>query len=247
MMRNARWLLPLLLAGAAFAQTRPQFEVAEVRVNKSGERGDSKGLLPSGQIALRNVPLQDLVQFAYDVRDGYLVGAPGWMASDRFDIVAKAPAGSPDATVKLMLQSLLEREFKLSLHTEQRPRDVYVLSVGKGGAKLQSAAGSGRSDCQPSVTPQGETQASCTGITMAELAARLPRWAPSYVDKEVIDMTGLTGGYDFKLAWTQLAAIDQGGLTVFDAIDKTLGLKLEAAKRPVSVTVIDQVEKLRGE
>jgi uncharacterized protein (TIGR03435 family) len=236
----------LLLAGAAFGQgpgARPEFEVETVRVNRSGNTGDRKGLLPSGQIDIRNVWLKEVIQFAYDLPEGRVFGLPGWVDSDRFDIVAKAPANSPEPTLKLMMQRLLEKEFKLASHPEQRPMDVFVLVVGKNGPKLQKAAGAGSPDCKRMVTPQIEAEAICTNMTMAELALRLPRLAPTYVDRVVIDETRLTGSYDLKLTWVGAGAVDQGGLTMFDAVDKMLGLKLEGQKRPVPVMVIDHVEK----
>jgi uncharacterized protein (TIGR03435 family) len=238
------------LTGAAFAQTaavRPEFEVATLKVNKSGDQGDFKGILPSGQISVRNVTLREMIQVAYGFRNnGYLFGAPGWIESDRFDLIAKAPAGTPEPVLFLMLQSLLEREFKLATHSEQRPMDVYVLSVGKKATKLQASAGSGKPNCRRSVTPEMEAQATCTNETMAELVKDLPLLAPAYVDKEVIDQTGLAGGFDFKLAWVGRQMIDQGGLTIFDALDM-LGLKLESQKRPVKVLVIDHLDKLAEE
>ena len=151
-----------------------------------------------------------MIQVAYGFRNnGYLVGGPKWIESDRFDLVAKAPAGTPEPVIFLMLQSLLERDFKLATHPEQRPMDVYVLSVGRNGPKLQAAAGSGKPICKRSVTPEMEAVASCTNETMAELVKDLPNLAPAYVDKEVIDQTGLPGAYDFKLAWVGRPMIDQ--------------------------------------
>jgi uncharacterized protein (TIGR03435 family) len=68
--------------------------------------------------------------------------------------------------------------------------------------------------------------------------------APAYIDRVVLDSTGLEGTYDLRLVWVGAAFLDQGGLNVFEAIEKQLGLKLEARKVPVTVTVIDGIEKL---
>jgi uncharacterized protein (TIGR03435 family) len=142
------------------------------------------------------------------------------------------------------MQSLVEKEFKMTIHREQKPMDVYVLSVGKKGSKLPKAAGDGAPNCRLSMSPQMEAEATCTNETMAELATDLPRLAKGEVDRPVVDETGLAGGFDFKLDWVRQPMIDQGGLTIFDAVDKMLGLKLEAQKRPVTVIVIDHIEKL---
>jgi uncharacterized protein (TIGR03435 family) len=81
-------------------------------------------------------------------------------------------------------------------------------------------------------------------MTMADLAERLPGLAPLYFDLPVVDSTDLTGTYDFKLDWVGLGNVDQGGLTMFDAVDKQLGLKLEKKRLPMSIVVIDHVERL---
>jgi uncharacterized protein (TIGR03435 family) len=233
-----------LAACVALGQGRPEFEVATVKLNTSGDNTRSGGILPGGQFAARNISLYDLIRFAYNVRDEYIVGAPNWLRSERVDITAKAPPGTPDPTLHLMLQPLLAQEFKLAVHQERRPMDVWVLTVAKNGPKLQKSAGSGPPDCKRTVTPQLEAEANCKNMTMADFGAALERLAPTYVDREVVDSTGLTGTYDLKLNWVGRDMVDQGGLTMFDALDKMLALKLERQKRPVSVIVIDRVEKL---
>jgi uncharacterized protein (TIGR03435 family) len=67
------------------------------------------------------------------------------------------------------------------------------------------------------------------------------------LDRPVVDQTGLTGTFDFQFSWVSRALIDQGGLTVFDALEKQLGLKLEEKNLPVTYTVIDHIEKLAEE
>ena len=81
-------------------------------------------------------------------------------------------------------------------------------------------------------------------MTMAEFADLLPELAPGYLDRVVVDSTGLEGAFDFRLTWVPAANIDQGGITAFDALEKELGLKLESRKLPITVTVIDHIEKL---
>jgi uncharacterized protein (TIGR03435 family) len=91
-----------------------------------------------------------------------------------------------------------------------------------------------------------EIEATCTNEPTAELVKDLPKldFKLAYLDRPVVDETNLPGAYDFKLAWVGQPMIDQGGLTMFDAVDKMLGLKLEAQKRPLTVMVIDHIEKL---
>jgi uncharacterized protein (TIGR03435 family) len=245
-----------LLSCGAFGQaaaTKPEFEVADIRQNKTNENGYAR-ILPGGQISVRNVPMKEFLKFAYNLRDEQISGGPPWFDSDRFDITGKATPGTPDDTLRLMLQNFLAKEFKLAVHQEQRPMDVYALIVGKGGPKLQKAAGSGKVDCRRRVgggndpaakdMPAGQAELVCTNMTMADLTQALPQFAPGYVDHAVVDLTDIKGAYDLKLSWVSRLLIDQGGLTMFDAVDKQLGLKLEARKIPMPVIVIDHAEKL---
>jgi len=168
------------------------------------------------------------------------------MSTPRFDIVAKMPEGATKDDVPQMLQGLLAERFGLQMHKETREGQVMNLVVGKGGPKLQKAAGTGEPECQP-VGEQGAQfggfHRACTNLKMSDLAEALPDLAPAYVNKTVVDQTGLTGSYDFRLDWVARANIDTiGGLTMFGAIEK-LGLKLEEKKLTLPVVVIDHVEK----
>jgi len=93
-----------VISCGAFAQ---EFEVASVKLNKSGSTESSDAALPGGELAGRNIPMMTLLTFAYDVRENYIVGGPSWIKSDRFDVVAKAPPNTPKAAMPAMLQSLL--------------------------------------------------------------------------------------------------------------------------------------------
>jgi len=82
----------------------PAFEVATIKASASKDRMVHKErLLPGGQLELPNASLKDLIKGAYSVQDDRITGGPAWLDSDRFDIVAKAPAGTPLPTLFLML------------------------------------------------------------------------------------------------------------------------------------------------
>ena len=132
----------------------------------------------------------------------------------------------------------------------------------KGGAKfdksgLQKSPASGNDpgerNCQRIVAGSDNPAAKglsanqggfvCVNMTMADLAAFLPDMAGAYVDRPVVNLTNLADAYDFKLTWVGKALIDQGGLTVFEALEKQLGLKMEERKLPFPATVIDHIER----
>jgi len=267
-------LMLACFAAIGFAQ---EFEVATVRQNKTAPEqivnpGDGQGVsLKGGTLTMRNQTLRYLLGFAYHpgnqrFRNALIVGTPAWVDSDRFDVVAKASVDTPargcffsnfcypDKSLAVMLRKLLEREFKMTAHREQRPTSVYSLVVAKGGAKIQKSAEAGERNCKRIQGGSNDPAAKgllnieagfvCTNLSMSDFADFLPEMAAAYLDRPVVNSTGLQGTYDFKFTWVGAALLDQGGLTVFDALEKQLGLKLEEKKLPVTVTVIDHIEKL---
>ena len=95
-----------------------------------------------------NVPLRLLITQAYRLSGYQMVGAPSWIDSERFDIVAKAPEGSrPDQTM-LMLRGLLAERFKLKVHSETRETQVYALVLARSDGKLGPKLSKSTDDCE---------------------------------------------------------------------------------------------------
>jgi uncharacterized protein (TIGR03435 family) len=238
----------LFLCGGTFGQTpeaRPEFEVATMKSSVSRDTAMGFDMLPSGLFRATNTPVSVLFPFAYDVSDQTMAGAPDWFNDDRYDVAGKAQPGTPYPALRLLLQSLLADQIKLTVHTEPRTISAYSL-VARSPTKLQSADGTEKTSCIPA-GPQGPDAGGrhlqCTNTTMQELAHALPSIAPAYVDKPVMDQTGLAGAYNFRLDWVGAGQIDSvGGLTIFAALER-LGLKLESKKLAVPVVVIDHVQK----
>jgi uncharacterized protein (TIGR03435 family) len=171
--------------------------------------------------------------FAYHLR-AEAVSGPAWLDSERYDVVAKALQTVPPDDLRRMLQALLAERFKLAVHTEQKPMPAFALVVGKSGPKLQAsdtAILSGQR-CSPIEGAEGQE------LSLGDFP--IP----------VIDQTGLTGAFDFKLDWTPAARLPvpdtdpAPGLTVFQAVETQLGLKLESRKLPLPVIVVDHVERV---
>jgi len=141
--------LALLPAGAALAQTAADpttFEVASVKPAAPqtpgrmmvGMRG-GPGTPDPGQVTLTNVTQKMLLARAYGVQD-YQISGPGWLESERYDIVAKVPEGATKEQFQAMLQNLLAERFKLTLHHETKELPQYALVVAKNGPKLKESA-----------------------------------------------------------------------------------------------------------
>jgi uncharacterized protein (TIGR03435 family) len=154
-----------------------------------------------------------------------------------------------------MLKALLIERFKLATHSDVQPEPGYVLEAGKK-PKLKESAGTARSDCN--IVNTGRRYFICQNTTMAQFAERLPGVAAAYIHPPVLDLTEIKGAYDFQVYWTPKGALSNTAakppsdvaptpvdeLTVFEAVDKQLGLKLEEQKHPMPVIVIDKVERV---
>jgi uncharacterized protein (TIGR03435 family) len=125
------------------------------------------------------IPLRFLMAAAWQVKEYAIVGGPAWLDSDRFDVAANAPPGTPTRDVQLMLRSLLIDRFSLVIHTGEKVMSVYALVVDRGGPKLQetTAESSDRMGCSGR-REQGLAHRTCKNTSMALFAEALPGMSP---------------------------------------------------------------------
>ena len=178
-----------------------------------------------------------------------------------------APGGPPQEAI-LMLRSLLEDRFKLVARREKRELPIFELVVARKDGTLGPGLHKSKIDCDalfagatappapsaPNEPPPcriigGPARSIAAGVTMQQLAANLT----NHLQRFVVDKTGLTERYDFNLGWTPeklptgtpppgVPPVDPNGPPLVTALQEQLGLKVEAAKGPVDVLVIDSVE-----
>jgi uncharacterized protein (TIGR03435 family) len=210
-----------------------------------------------GQANYTGVTVKMLILQAYQIRDFQLLGGPGWIASNRYDIVARPPAGGTDfpsdpmtATDQqretfrnlraAMVRAMLADRFKLKIHKETRDLPVYVLTVAKGGPKLKVSNGTNVSDPDlgPGMIRANQGSLAGTQVDIPYMAETLS----GLMDRIVLNKTGLEGKYDFALKWTPDPAVSADSPDIFTALQEQLGLKLESSKGPAEVVVIDGVE-----
>jgi uncharacterized protein (TIGR03435 family) len=218
-----------------------EFEAASIKVaNPASSSGGGAHMakVTAGGWEARNLYLRDLVCSAWKVNVDQIVGGPNWFASAGWDIDARYPAGAGSAEFPRMLQALLADRFQLVIHRETRTMPVYALTLAKGGSKLkESTEAMGTMSAGPRMIRYGAG-------SMKDLASQLS----SYLEREVLDQTGLTGHYVINLSF---APVDPGGSggtdgplpSIFQALQDQAGLKLESTKGPVEMLVIDRVEK----
>ncbi len=240
MKRKIAVILAALSPFAAVSQTNshPTFEIADVHVSpKTLNPAKQGGALRAGLYELRRATMLDLIAAAYGVTPNKVLGGPNWLELDRFDVLAKAPQNTSPQDLKLMLQALLAERFHLTVYPDEKPMPAFALTIGSGKPKLKESDNSGSPGCQrhPEAAEAGAIPATCHGITMGTLASLLGGAAGDYLSDPVVDNTRLEGVWDFTLKWTprgSLAAAGADGITIFDALEKQLGLKLESDTDP---------------
>lgn len=249
------------LSSGAYGQTptaRPVFEVASVKLNRTRIRGGSMDFPKGGErFNATNTPFGALVLIAYNITVRQLSGPPEFL-SEKYDIVAKADHPvSPDVMLR-MLQELIVDRFKLMVRHETKEVPVYALTIGKGGPKLhrsslpETEGATPRTPSRAGGTETGSGHLIFKNESMSDFAWALSRMA-GIGDRVIVDNTGLTGRYDFDLAFERDSAPPTGadvrepeirqGPYIFSALQEQLGLKLESAKAPVEFLVVEHVER----
>jgi uncharacterized protein (TIGR03435 family) len=256
--------------------------VASIRRSSEQVTQVNVGLRITGtQVRISFMSIKDYIGMAYSVRPNQISG-PDWLAQQRFDIVATIPAGVSPAQVPAMLQALLADRFQMKVHRESKEFPVYALTVAKGGLKIREVppgpdAAAGPPGVNVAATGTGAGVAVNMGggssfalgnnklearkMTMTAFADVLTR----FVDRPVVDMTGLKGVYDLTLelspddytATLVRSAVNQGvvlppqALRVletasadpFSAPLRQVGLALDSRKAPLDVIVVDAALK----
>ena len=263
MIRYAAFVLSASLP--LFAQTAPiQFEVASIKPSAPAAGGQLRvgvRIAPGGRLEAQSVSTRMLMAIAFGVKDHEIIGGPGWLDADRFDISAKPDAASISGSItqeqmRLMLQALLADRFKLATHPDTKEATVYAIVPGKNGAKVPESEST--ADAPNRQMRMGNGQLNATGMPMQFLAESLSR----ILGRTVVDKSGLTGLRDFKLQWApdESTSIHMPGLpppggaeaappsdskgpTLFAALEEQLGLKLNTEKGQVTYIVIDHIEK----
>jgi len=222
----------------------PGWEVVTVKPSDPNDKFDMMSTR-GRHVVIRNKSVEAMLRLAYGIQRSQIVGAPEWTRTEHFDIDGVPDVdGQPNMKqYQGLVQKVLAQRFGMKSHQERREMPVFALEVAKDGPKMPP------SKADPNGLPDNEGMGGngrqirkYTNVSMSDLAIMLQ----FNLDRPVVDQTGVKGRYDFKMQWT----VDEGQSTdpdappgLFTAIQEQIGLKLEPAKAPVDVLVIDQVEK----
>jgi uncharacterized protein (TIGR03435 family) len=254
----------LALLAPVVAQTttedRPRFEAASVKPSASTDPGIGGTGGRAGRFDRRNAPALFYVEQAFGLPSTRIVGAPDWLRQERFDVVATYDQALGKA-VPQMLQRLLEERFRLVSRREGRQVPVYelvrvredgVLGPGLRPTSAECLPATGQpSPCRMRIAP-GLFEG--VGVAWQAVPINIGVW-----DRPVVDRTGLSGLFDMKLEWlpdpglagapdaaarAAAAAADPAGrVSIFTALQEQLGLRLQPARVPLDVLVIERIER----
>lgn len=280
--RNLVWGLAAVSAVGAggvavFAQDAspqiPAFDVVSIKPYGPNNLMIRIRTTPDG-ISVSGMPMHMILREAFGVTNDRLLGEPGWVSANRYDVDAKI---APEDAIRFkqmtdrqhwaMLVPALEDRCALKFHHETRELTVYTLVVAKGGPKLQPSnsadAGTDRKPGQNGESAGASvSEKSFTISGHGQSTALIARWIPLQLGSTVVDKTGLTDKYDYSLSFAPDESMKAGilppgsdgaapspdaeGPSIFTAVQEQLGLKLEARKEPVDVVVIDRMEQPVG-
>lgn len=255
------FLLPAVFvafSSAAFCQTAPPapqqqtsstqaFRFDAVTI-KPDDAGRSHLRLTPDSFSMGGMPAWILIRSAYGVLlENQVEGLPGWAKSENIAVEAKIdpettaalnklPGAERWKQMQLMLQAMLADRFALKVHRDSRDLPIYVLTVAKNGSKMQKTAADGSGGNAKYNTDKITAHATSVEALAANLSFT--------VGREIVNKTGLEGGYDFTLDFAPDGADPSDTRpSIFTALEEQLGLKLEPARGPVDVIVVDHIER----
>lgn len=252
--------LCVLLAGAlrcADGQTEkvpmakdahPAFEVAAIKRSDPDDKSH-RFEIHGRRIVIENHTVREMIEMSYGVHARQIMNAPAWTESERFDVQGVPDVeGQPDLVqFQEIVRKLLEERFGLKFHTEKREMPRYVLTVAKGGPKMEPTKAA------PGVVLPNERAGGdktshslqMENVSMGDLVRALQ----GELDRPVVDETGVKGKYDFTLKWLRADVVataedaDSALTGIFTAIQEQIGLKVEPSKGEVDAMLIDHVER----
>lgn len=249
-------------AAVAAQQPAPAFEVVSIKRSPPDAPAGRAGLMPGGRYVLSNGPIRVLIGIAYPSPTNEFINAPDWVTNENYDITGLAGPAATFPQVAEMLKAMLADRMKLVAHYEMREREVYELVLASDGrlgpglrqstvdcVAVEAAARARNEILQPPAATGPVPQ--CT-LRRADGLLEANAWSMTALAENlrsrggrvVIDRTGLTGAYDFKLEWAPDPASNADGRpSLFTALQEQLGLKLQPSTAPLAVVVIDRIER----
>jgi uncharacterized protein (TIGR03435 family) len=258
-------LLTLSCAGPILhAQSKPAdtasvaFDVVSIKPHKVVERGGRIGFESGGRFVMVNVTVAGLILWAYPTKTREFAGAPEWVSSERFDVDARAGFEPTHDQQEVLLRNLLADRFTFTAHYESQEKPVYNLVLTRADGRLGPRIRHIDVDCatykpdpqnrdravSPSDMPPCSDRMSGGASTLMIVSGGRTLQAlgdsiQSFAGRPIVDKTGLSGYFAFTF---EMPGPDEPG-AIFTALQEQLGLKLEPARAPIDMLIVDRVER----
>lgn len=257
---------PVVRAVATDDSRTPSFSVASIRLNTKSD-GTWGLFFTADGFSARGVTLRQLIEEAYGIYDDdRILGDSLSLDRDRYDIQAKVDDSDEARYLdmerdqrEILLRKLLVERFSMRAHLEDQVKSIYKLVVVKGGPRFDHTGGVQAPekgiDPPAHVKRIGRGHLELEQFSMADLARKLTH----FLDRQVVDGTGLSGRYDLTLDWNPGTARPGANGTaqsqefdddprpgLFTAVKEQLGLQLLPDKGPITVVVVDDLHHPTG-
>jgi len=228
------------------ARDAPAFDVVSIKENTGADLSIRFDTPPPDAYRQANLPLASYVTYAFGiVQPTRIAGLPEWTSSARYDISGKAARPVSDDQRRAMLRNVLTTRFHLRTHVEQREQATYVMTANRADKRLGPGL-TPRPDCEVEKCSSGGTGRPDGLVIRAVTLTGLAGMLSNQLQQLVSDETGIPGAFDAVASWRpgsgQVDSADSRP-DMFTALREQLGLKLESARRPVDVLVVDHIER----
>jgi uncharacterized protein (TIGR03435 family) len=234
------------------------FDVVSIKPHKVVERGARIGFEPGGRFVMVNATMAGLILTAYPTKTGEFVGAPDWVSSERFDVDARTGFEPAHDQQQVLLRHLLADRFTFAAHYESQEKPVYNLVLSRADGRLGPRIRRIDVDCatykpdpqnrgtavSPSDMPPCSYRMSGGATTLMIMSGGRTLQAlgdsiQSLAGRPIVDKTGLNGYFAFTF---EMPGPDEPG-ALFTALQEQLGLKLEPARAPIDMLIVDRIER----
>jgi uncharacterized protein (TIGR03435 family) len=232
----------------------PAFDSVEIRAAVPNTMPQMRSMFGNGRYELRNATALDLIRTAWAVGVDNISGGPDWLDLNRYDVIASAPATATPETLRTMLQGMLKDRFQLSVRNGDKDQAAYAVTVPKK-PELKPSDGTESSECKfepvravPRGVPLPPMTLVCSNVTIpafVKILSGAPEASGYVFDYPVLDRTDLSGAWNFSLTWSPRRAYNWSPapadiVTLFDAFEKQLGLRLALTKMATPVLVVEK-------
>jgi uncharacterized protein (TIGR03435 family) len=221
------------------------YEIVSIRPSDPNSQGGGIDPLPKGiGYNAIGVTIRDMLSVMYRIPKRQITGGPTWIHNERFDVLVRADRPYSIDDLHAMFVNALADRFDLKLHVDTKLGPIYALRVAKSGLKMtQVDEGTDRNS---PIHSEGDNQFTGDRVPLNYLCF----WLGMKLQQDnrpVMDKTGLTGHYNFKLSFRPQLSTDARETSdlpsIFDAVKDQLGLQLLPQEGPVRTIVIDHIER----